>query len=521
MPSADNAEAVDLLKYSVETCPVVATIEPVSPSHISKSSSSDSKSESSTILYQQTPFEEYRLQVQELCHKLWPSLKKEHRLERLLGGSESRLLGALRSTKLRRQVSPSPIPREFDIERLPGGSFNQIIGVPVASTDHEDAALLILRVPRLGWMARPDRDVAILRYVRQQSSIPVPEIVNFDLTPNNSLGRSYVFQTRLPGYSLQQVYPNISKEQVCVITEEIGKTILAMQSVTSAYPGIVKFSSKSYDSDTFSVRPFDIKDPHDKDWMSKPIDHISWSQDQHKALYEDTLSFLITQFGRWRADELIKDPSCIAWWDYMHRFVDVAKQMGRLGVFDDNENCLCHLDFNARNIMVDPRPDDTITITGVLDWDSAIVAPKFVSCAPPWWVWAADDDDDGADWDEQDESRALEEPPTAHARELKQLFEDTVGEDFLHYAYKTQYRLARRLFRFAVNGMHGNEDISDADKLLEEWSEWYDSAIQQAMKEMENKGEESDSNDSAQGSHEDHAFLTEEDVQTDLAAPKG
>lgn len=421
---------------------------------------------------------------------LWPTSMKEHRVERLLGGSKSRLVSALRGTKLRRQLLSSLSPREFNIERLLGGSFNRIIGVTVGGVESEEARRLILRVPRIGWMTRPDRDVAILRYVSQQSSIPVPEITNYDLTPHNPLKRSYVFQTRMSGYSLQQVYPNISKEQIRTITKEIGKIILKLQSVTNAHPGIVEFSSKECDSDTFAVRPFDIKAPHDKDWMSKPVDHESWDQDKHKSLYEDTLNFFIAQFGRWRADELIKDSSCIAWWDYMHRFVDIAKQMSRLGVFDDNQHCLCHLDFNARNIMVDPQPDDTISITGVLDWDSAILAPRFVSCAPPWWVWAVDDEDDGADWDEQDESRALEEPPTTYARELKRLFEDTVGEEYCHYAYKTQYRLARRLFRFAVNGMHGNEDISDADKLFDEWSQWYDSALAQAMEEMEKMDED-------------------------------
>jgi len=45
----------------------------------------------------------------------------------------------------------------------------------------------------------------------------------------------------------------------------------------------------------------------------------------------------------------------------------LQKRMGRLDFWETIENCLCHLDLYARKIMVDPQPDDTIRITGILD----------------------------------------------------------------------------------------------------------------------------------------------------------
>ncbi|CEI60364.1 unnamed protein product [Fusarium venenatum] len=43
---------------------------------------------------------------------------------------------------------------------------------------------------------------------------------------------------------------------------------------------------------------------------------------------------------------------------------------------------LAHLDLAPRNILVDPTSNKAI-ISAILDWDSAILAPMFMSCAPP------------------------------------------------------------------------------------------------------------------------------------------
>lgn len=41
-----------------------------------------------------------------------------------------------------------------------------------------------------------------------------------------------------------------------------------------------------------------------------------------------------------------------------------------------------------RNIMMDIDIDNSLTIPGILDWDSAVIAPKFVGCVPVMWIWA-------------------------------------------------------------------------------------------------------------------------------------
>jgi len=149
---------------------------------------------------------------------------------------------------------------------------------------------------------------------------------------------------------------------------------------------------------------------------------------------------------------------------YIDSLVTVALQMDRSGFHGDDKNSLYNLDLNhaPRNIMVDSQGDGSTT--GILDWDSAIFAPRFVGCTPPMGIWAWDDEED------EDERKANDTPPTPEKQELKQLFEDAIGQDFLEYACEPQYRLARKLFEFTLHGIHSNETMSEADELIREWS---------------------------------------------------
>ena len=97
--------------------------------------------------------------------------------------------------------------------------------------------------------------------------------------------------------------------------------------------------------------------------------------------------------------------------------------MDGLGFLGNDENCVCHLDLlgTPRNIMADIKADGGLSITGILDWDSAAFAPRFVGCAPPMWLWA---------WDEEgeDEKRANDNPSAPEDQEIKRIFEEIVGD---------------------------------------------------------------------------------------------
>ncbi|KAI1181370.1 hypothetical protein F5B17DRAFT_453148 [Nemania serpens] len=149
---------------------------------------------------------------------------------------------------------------------------------------------------------------------------------------------------------------------------------------------------------------------------------------------------------------------------FIDRFTAMASELDEDGWFANDHYSLAHLDLHPRNILVNPTSDTEIPIiSGVMDWDNAILAPMFMSCQPPLWLWGWKHDED------EDERTANDEPPTVESRELKRLFENAAGPEYLRLAYKPAFRLARQLFSFALNGVRSNEQFKEADTMLQEW----------------------------------------------------
>jgi len=70
---------------------------------------------------------------------------------------------------------------------------------------------------------------------------------------------------------------------------------------------------------------------------------------------------------------------------------------------------------------------------------------------------------------EGEEGGALVEPKEADLLEAKRAFESVVGEGFLKEAYSPALILARRLWRFLVNGFTNGADIFLAEEIVEEF----------------------------------------------------
>ncbi|KAJ6016242.1 hypothetical protein N7540_010833 [Penicillium herquei] len=119
-------------------------------------------SESSTLIYSQEPLEIFQNRMIELCQHLF-------------------------------NTSAS----EIFLERLKGGGFDRITGIVVKSNEESPSSIqYILRVPRFE-IVELEYDLVPLKSLRQESNIPVPETVKFDLTSSNTLGRPHVLQKSL------------------------------------------------------------------------------------------------------------------------------------------------------------------------------------------------------------------------------------------------------------------------------------------------------------------------------------
>ena len=434
---------------------------PVSPSSLAHhtSSSTSKHSETSTLRYNQEPWSEYSHRVEQLCEALWPSPKTcKTRI------ANSKVARCLRRNRFLRALVPCQ--RRPTIERLEGGDYNRITGITLPSSNNEPPRRLILRVPRDFELSRPDHDIFMLKYVRDHYSIPVATVVGHDFTCDNPLESPYVLQERIPGKDLEKIWPCLGHAQRCTVATDVGHVVKELLAMETPIWGTLA----SDDINSLRIDPFELKNSCGETVEEPEPSSPSFNDSPRQT----TLQFFTTQFLRWRAVDLDENGGqpnhVVKKWDNM---LKVVREMELFDHFKPDLNCLCHIDLYPRNVMAEIQTDDSVKITGVLDWDDAVFAPKFIACKPLLWLWT-DESDDRTDENGMDpcpcELPGAEEKPADKAKaEMKRLFEEAAGPEYRRLAYAPQFRLCRGLFRIAMVGLTASENFRAADRIVDEW----------------------------------------------------
>ncbi|XXG97066.1 hypothetical protein Hte_003360 [Hypoxylon texense] len=393
-----------------------------SSSSSASSSVSDAESESSTVVYEHEPFETFQSRVLDFA---------------------------------RQKIWPDAAPNEISVERMAGGGYNRIIGISRQPVEQPELRIQhILRIPRFD-NTKLDNQVATLRLLQQRGTIPAPVVISFDQTDDNELGFKYMVQDRLPGVTLQSVYPKLPHKERCRVARELGHAYHELLATSSDAPGALVLPVDGMGP--LELLPWERPDvPCTREYSESPV-----PQDIQKLLVDIFVARKNYDLRRW--------PTSTANPRLMDKFCNMASELSAGGWFANCRMSLVHLDLEPRNILVDLVPgSEQSIISAIIDWDSAVFAPQFMCCTPPVWLWTwLDEDDDSEDVDER---MANEEPPTPEARQLKQLFEESAGPDYLRFAYTPEYRLARQLVRFAIEDIHSNEAFKEAKAMLEEWA---------------------------------------------------
>ena len=445
------------------------------PSDDGSMHSSSEHSETSTLKYDQEPYRLFKLRVEKLCHVLWPPQKSIRLL--LLN---SKIAGILRVNKVLNMLVPSqgaPL-----IERLSGGDYNRIVGITLPHSKREEHGDrdLILRVPRWG-QGQTERVVATLTYLRQNSSIPIANVVAKDFGSENPLGSPFVIQDRIAGSDLEILWDDLNHLQRCTIAREVGRVVGGLLRLESPVTGHIETAVKgSLTAEQHTVAPFDLKSADGDEFEEPEPQNASMRETRRES--QTTLDFFKCQIGRWRAVDVARNAPMVdrtvGLWDGMLKTVE---EMNDVGLFKSDRHCLCHVDLHPRNIMAKIHPDGSIQITGILDWDEAVVAPKFVNCEPPGWLWGFDPDElprkDVPTWPYEIPG-AGNVPSTAEEQELKRIFEEHAGSEYSSLAYDEHFRLSRGLFRIAVFGLTSSENFHAAERIISDWARLRQELIQ-------------------------------------------
>ena len=136
--------------------------------------------------------------------------------------------------------------------------------------------------------------------------------------------------------------------------------------------------------------------------------------------------------------------------------------------FLDGPCVLVHGDLKPYNLLAEVRNQTEVDITGVIDWDSAIIAPEFMAYRAPFWLWTPED----MDSDKEDEECVADvEPVTDEDRMLKQVFLDNASEKYKLYAFAPEAMLARRMFFILRESLRSDWEFEEAKSVIREWIE--------------------------------------------------
>ncbi|KAI1108296.1 hypothetical protein F5Y14DRAFT_445566 [Nemania sp. NC0429] len=400
---------------------------------VSDHSDSSDTSDSSTVVYGHEPFVTFESRVRDLAQKIWPDAS----------------------------------PFDITVERLPGGGYNRIIGLAKKTTSlleadepsgGPDTLQYIVRLPRFD-SSNVRNDVAALHFVKRFTTIPAPEVIKWNETDENELDSPFQIQNRIPGTTLLSAYTILTHPQRCKLAHELGTAFASMLAVKSSTSGVF-------------VQPLDANLEEALEGHVKIVPICGEDRESNSssmtfsssAATTPVLDLFKSCIQEKKDEYQLRDPPLTFKIAYMDRFMAMASELDEGGWFVNDHYSLAHLDFHPRNILVHPTSDTELPVlSGILDWDSAILAPMFMSCLPPMWLWAWALDED------EDERKANDEPPTEESRELKRLFESAAGPDYLRHAYQPAFRLARQLLHFVINGLRTKEDCDEADAMLFEW----------------------------------------------------
>ena len=201
-----------------------------------------------------------------------------------------------------------------DVRPLSGGYSGETFLVGAAG---EEAVLrLYLRDPE-----RAEVDAALLALVR--GIVPVPRVL--DQRKADTSGPAHLLLERLPGVRLDELLPLADAETRRAAGASVGRVLARLAGMPYLRGGLFVGSD-------LDVRPF--PDGGLREWVESHRGvggFAAWTQEEFDALLE------VADDGQWHLDRI-----------------------GRV--------CLCHSDFNPKNVLVDASSGE---VTGLIDWEFA------------------------------------------------------------------------------------------------------------------------------------------------------
>lgn len=429
------------------------------------------------------PWATYEAKVKSFCHTLWPQMRSDEILiERMKGGSDNRIVGI--ELKPRQSLLPRVLRRVRNY-----ASRKKVSAI--ASTKY------ILRIPRFIGERDLTEDIALLEFVRGLD-VPVPTVVKADYTSTNILGKPYVLQKRIDGQPLDKLWDDLNRKQRLCIVKQIAEILVKLSAKRSKTCGRIGNGSIT------GGKAWLKQDAGPQVVVPSFMEHADCDAvDLGKSYWQNPPRTMIPATLReWENYE----PYCMPW----PELADLAEAVDKSSnVWDEDDYWFTHGDLWPRNMLAEVTGEDSARVTAILDWDLASFAPAVVACLPPVWMWQWDEycrvDKDRLEEYDMDKI-AAHAPTDAASKEIKALFDRTVGTEITRHMYNVSGNLARRMYPWVVEGIRGCAWHGEvAFQMIDEWEAEHPAGEAEAAEsdtededEIEDEDEDEDEDEEAQ-----------------------
>ncbi|KAL8846738.1 MAG: hypothetical protein Q9221_008181 [Calogaya cf. arnoldii] len=365
---------------------------------------------------------------------------------------------------------------QCDIEALQHDmKFQNCVYALTSQANSEDK--YILRVPMEPELREDDgvceavlNDAALLGYLTDNLSVPVPRVVAYSATRNNVLEEPYMLQTRLPGVALDHVFERMTHEQIFAIIDQYVDLIAKLEAVTFDTAGSFMASALEPISTTdFSPLGIQINffRQGDEEYVEKPEAAIDRAGQNVKTLLVSHIDGRLEterKYEKKYSDDTGRVP-------YYNKMKEILEKLDFENEFDQPQPIvLHHWDLEARNVMVTSTPEG-YKITGIIDWDSALAYPRVLGRRAPDWIWdfrredftGYKDTDFHPNLNLSDESLALKKHFDEKACSV-------LGDQYLDDAYGIG-SLLRRIWYVSKEPLYNTSDFYLMVDICNEWED--------------------------------------------------
>lgn len=365
-------------------------------------------------------------------------------------------------------------PRFLKIEKVEGGSFNDIIAVKIRLQVGREGPLVdkqfIIRYSRDGNDGM-GQQTATLNFVRSYSpslTKLIPEVIHYDDSGETVFERPFMFMQAMPGERLLEKWQYLNFEQRKGVARDLAKVMSALDKVHSPVVGQIDQLESGERSTVglfypgYKVFPVPVCDEIDsmvayarttpqavRVGNGTVLDYISWR-----------LRYITNNAKDSDVRIIYKELLELAW-----------KLHEKKGLFAEKYFTLMHADLMPRNILVQTLPNGEAEVSAVLDWDDTLFAPRILSAHPPVHLWREDEDsEDESVWVE--ETSLAPESDGTEEYEVRKAFEDQLLKegfhDFNYLAYDEYCKLARKVAHYALYCFDPQKTLADVKLVVSE-----------------------------------------------------